>query len=798
MSDATIKKLDPELRDLLRDIATAAPENAGCFPAEVGIIIAFRGEPADLERVGVTYLRADKHPDGSFMATGRIKTELLSALVAIDHVIAVDGGGRYTPDLNYSVDEIGAVALHGANPAVAGQGVIVGVIDTGIEWRHGAFRDDQGKSRILFIWDQILSATGGAQAGPQGLGVVYTQQQINDALANPAKLKEILTKDERIGDPDGHGSHVAGIAAGDGSAGDCCAKGGTYVGVAPKADLIAVRLNQGSDLIGDSMNLILAMNFIFDQAKTANKAAVINISLGDNIGAHDGTSMVERQIDMLVTQQAGRVVVKSAGNEGEQNHHVQADIPQATAAKPNVEIVFTVALDDHETRYLDFWYENGNELTLEVETPSGVKSGVIAHGADRTFAWNPSDPANKQGKVMVNGTANAAFNNDHNFRIKLTTVSGKALPAGQWKLRFANANAASVSLHGWLQRGAGSPTFLAPDGGGSQVRASKNATISIPGTAKEVISVANWEGRASLLDCCPGRDIAKSSSLGPVRKNAATNQKPTLAAPGGSITSAQANACQLPGQACDCCAERCCALYEVKSGTSMAAPHVAGAVALMFQLNKALTKAQVTSFLEQTAERPAGGDKNSWGAGKINVEKAIERVKQSLPPAPAPLPSPGSGSSSSSRRVAKARPPGARRAPRTPVQAPPLPQLVELLQRRVTEIPEGELWANLVSKHFSEVRRLVNTKRKVAALWHRADGPALLIRLGRGVSDPSAPNPIASDEHGDYLRRMCVQLRRFGSVRLRDALDRHEQLIWRLLERPLAAQAMAHDMRVPA
>jgi subtilisin family serine protease len=813
MSDATIKRLDPELRELLRNIASSSPDDARCFPAEVNIIVSFRGDAADLERAGVTQLRANPHPDGTFIGTGRIETAKLPVLAAIEHLIAVDGGGHYTPDLNYSIDEIGAVALHNGNPALTGEGVIVGVIDSGIDWRHGAFLDGSQKSRILSIWDQSLTAKpatpatpgqpaqAGEQAGPNGIGVIYTQQQITDALSSTAALKNVRTNDDRRGDSEGHGTHVAGIAAGDGSPGTCCAGGGKYVGVAPKADLIVVKLSSASLALGASTNLVLALNYIFDQAKAASKAAVINISQGDNLGAHDGTSLVEREIDRLVLAEPGRVVIKSAGNEGAQNHHVRADIPQATAAQPHVEIVFEVKEDDRTTRLIDFWYDDGNELSLEVVTPGGVTSGVIAHGADKTFPWNPTASAAKQGRVIVDATPNAPFNNDHNIRIRLTVPSGKSLPAGEWKLRFANAQAAPVVLHGWLERGVNSPTFLAPDGDASRIRASKEYSISIPGTAKEVIAVANWEGRAGVLDCCPGRNIADSSSRGPVRKNAAGNPKPTLAAPGSVITSAQANACQLPGEACDCCAECCCSLYDDKTGTSMAAPHVAGAVALMFQLKKALTKAEVTSFLEQTAERPAGGDVNAWGAGKLNIAKAIEQLKQTLPQ-PSPLLNPGDRSLVRSRRAAPPRKPTAR-PPRHAAssarrEAPPIPQLVEVLRRRVADIPDGELWANLVSKHFSEVRRLVNTKRKVATLWHRGDGPAMLMRVARGAANPRAPRPIQNAEQREYLRRMCDQLRRFGSVKLRSSLDLYEDLILRMLERPLAAQVVVRASDVPA
>jgi hypothetical protein len=88
------RKLDPALRALLRDLEL----DDRCVPEELGVIVSFRGDTADLERAGVTALRANRHPDGTFLGTGQIKTSLLPGLVAVDHLIVVDGGGHYTPD----------------------------------------------------------------------------------------------------------------------------------------------------------------------------------------------------------------------------------------------------------------------------------------------------------------------------------------------------------------------------------------------------------------------------------------------------------------------------------------------------------------------------------------------------------------------------------------------------------------------------------------------------------------------------------------------------------------------------
>jgi hypothetical protein len=227
----------------------------------------------------------------------------------------------------------------------------------------------------------------------------------------------------------------------------------------------------------------------------------------------------------------------------------------------------------------------------------------------------------------------------------------------------------------------------------------------------------------------------------------------------------------------------------------MAAPHVAGAIALMLQVDKTLTSRKITEFLQASATRPSGGDKNAWGAGTIDVAKAIELVKAAMAPAPGPAPKPRSrGVPSVSGTPTRARRPSTARGP----AAPAFPAIVEAMRGRVHEVPNGELCVGLVSKHFSEVRRLVNTIPKVATLWHRADGPAMLRRLARGAVDAKAPNPIATAKHREYLERMSGQLRRFGSERLRASLDRYQGEMLCMLATPLAAQAAVAPVEVRA
>ncbi|MDQ7051948.1 MAG: S8 family serine peptidase [candidate division KSB1 bacterium] len=201
-----------------------------------------------------------------------------------------------------------------------GRGVIIGIVDTGIDWRHGDFIDDRtGESRILYLWDQSLQPTN-AEKSPQpyNYGVEYTRdmltQQIHGRGSPPVRSRDIH----------GHGTHVAGIAAGDGSqtAEPERFPPGTYAGVAPEASLVVVKVPEA--IYED--HILDAIHYIFDRADRLNMPAVINLSLGSHFGAHDGSALLERAIDAL--SGPGRIVVKSAGNDAAHPARPQLGTPK--------------------------------------------------------------------------------------------------------------------------------------------------------------------------------------------------------------------------------------------------------------------------------------------------------------------------------------------------------------------------------------------------------------------------------------------------------------------------------------
>jgi subtilisin family serine protease len=220
--------------------------------------------------------------------------------------------------------------------AQTGRGVVVGIIDTGIDFRHADFTVPGSGGRQTRIKAMLDMTEYGTQSPDPGwnyilpgksavIGHLYTEADINSALQNPKPAAQNAdTVKER--DKSGHGTHVAGTAAGNGLASPTT---GTYAGMAPEADLIIVkasRQNDGEDDF-DTTDIINGLEFIKQKAAELGEPFVINLSIGGQIGPHDGTTPDERAIDSLVSSGTGRAVCVAAGNEGDSSTHARSIVP---------------------------------------------------------------------------------------------------------------------------------------------------------------------------------------------------------------------------------------------------------------------------------------------------------------------------------------------------------------------------------------------------------------------------------------------------------------------------------------
>lgn len=460
-----------------------------------------------------------------------------------------------------------------------GKGVLVGIIDSGIDTNHEAFKQD-GKTRIVEYWDQIRNRH-------------YKSDQIDqgDATQSP--------------DTVGHGTHVAGIAAGNGNG----SVGNIYQGVAPEADLAVVKTTM------ETGDIAKAIKDIFKLAVKRKQPCVINLSLGGHFGGHDGTTIAERAIDQL--SGPGKLVVVSAGNENQKPIHASTILPKEQPEPIRWVADFELRPDKYNGQVLGYmalqvWYHHEDDLTVQLRTPNGELFSA------------PMGIEKDQYHVSVK-QEKAHYSNDNVVTIQVITLPLPQLLSG-WSIIVTESTSGGVkvgSVHAWiLSRGFG--RFTSGN--------SPSCLVGMPGTAYSAITVASyatrkeWESQSLTdphmnLEAMNLEDISYFSSEGPTRDR---QNKPEIAAPGQYLISTLSSAAppmELPME------------YRVKDinyvalqGTSMAAPYVTGALALLLEKDGNIDWSEAKRRLMKSARLgthtgPCWNPR--WGYGKINVEKLL-------------------------------------------------------------------------------------------------------------------------------------------------------------------------------
>ena len=760
------------------------PTRARPVPERINITVKFTGALTELVAVGFESRTVLENPVKHFtIATGRIAPAQLESLAAIPHVVKIEGTPRLRPDLNESVPEIQAGPGNFPASEFTGAGVIVGVIDSGFDFLHPVFRRAEGGVRILAIWDQTLDANEVGIESPAGfdIGVEFNSEAIEEAVnaadefGNEVARSMVPTKDKN-----GHGTAVAGIAAGNGSIAGNCRGANTFVGVAPEAELIFVKREAEDDVpaIGESQNLIDALDYIFNHPERNGRPVVVNISLGDNLGPHDGTSLVEQAIDTFLLS-PGRAVVKSAGNEAAARRHAQVVVE----AGETLELGFKVMPDDKQDRHLEAWYRGSGTLTARVVVPVNpvVRGAVLSPGdpADDFQVGAAADPT----VVTLEALDTDGDNGDRSIALELTAPeNGNSLPSGEWILELHNPTAQDIEIDAWIDRGDNAPKFTD--------FFTSEGTVSTPGTSDLVITVAAYSEETSARG-----EVDGDSGEGPTRRKStppeAPRQKPDIAAP-GVATSARANK-EESG-----CSDCCLSFYIAKGGntgsTSFAAPHVTGAIALMFEKKKDLTARDIKKILEDAATEPVGDPDPplpnfEWGAGRLDVSLALEDIEGDDG-------DDNGGGGGGEEDNGGPVPFAAGRVPSGPAFARPrrgnmVPlartAAFSLLRERALATPAGQLYAAIVSRHFSQVRALIRTNRRVAVVWQRIGGPQLIGALARRVFTPDAPLPTMLNgvPLGDGVARFLRVLERYGPSDLQHAVARYRPLMLTLTGRSL-------------
>ena len=489
-------------------------------------------------------------------------------------------------------------ALPGVNPTPDGSGVIVGIVDIGCDFVHQNFRDANGQTRLLFLWDQ-REGLGTTNQVPYGRE--FNQHKLNEALnkSDPYAFLNYKPKDGA------HGTHVMDIAAGSSS---------LYPGVAPGADLIFVHLGLPSPIeveqgfLGSSTRLYDAVEYIFAKADVLGKPAVVNLSIATNGGSHDGTSLVESMFDDLLSQ-SGRAIVVAAGNS------FQDDIHTNGTAKKNQPSEIEWFIQSHaqvtwdQRQEMEIWYESPADFNIEILASTGQIIGTCPIGETR---WDKK--ADFDQPIML--IKHAASIDDLQKKYINVFIDDRypQLKLGAYRFRLSlnpQQTDQDMEFHAWIERNDEYPSRFTP-------KCSKSDfTINSIGNARLPIVVGAFNSHDS------NSPIADFSSSGPSRNQNASS-KPDISAPGVNIFAARALHSGLDDGIS-------------KQGTSMAAPHVTGLIALMFQAAagknppEQLFIQKIQQILTETADHnpPQNGGNGHdarYGFGRVNGAKALIKV----------------------------------------------------------------------------------------------------------------------------------------------------------------------------
>ncbi len=470
-----------------------------------------------------------------------------------------------------------------------GKGVLVGVVDTGIDVSHPAFQSG-GKTRIVSYLDQ------------------FTDQVFDSAKIDAGDAAGAT-------DTVGHGTHVAGIAAGNGGG----SPNASLRGVAPEADLAVVK----STL--ETADILTAIAHVFDVAKARNQPAVVNCSFGGHVGGHDGSTILERTLDEL--SGAGRIVVVSAGNEGGDSIHAHGSVRGEGAVAGRWEAKFSLSPRTFEGEsgpvelgilFLQVWHQREDRVKIRLRAPGGnfldppAAEGSSEHDFGSYFVEASRQLHSYSGDTLV-------------------TFEVITLPQPQWLTNWtvvseevSPGSAAVGAVHAWIRDGAE---------GRFTTGATYEYLIGMPGTSYSAVTVASYATRNQWSSRDPQNPsihlegleleaLSSFSSPGPTRDG---DTKPEVAAPGEWLVaplSKDALASELPPFTRLAGIE-----YASLRGTSMSAPYVTGALALLLEKDGSIDWSEAKRRLIKSTrqDRHSGICWNRrWGYGKLDVERLLE------------------------------------------------------------------------------------------------------------------------------------------------------------------------------
>ena len=469
-----------------------------------------------------------------------------------------------------------------------GDGVLIGFLDSGIDYQSALFRRLDGSTRIEAIWDQTIQS--GTPPEAFAYGSEYTRDMIDEALRSDDPPSLVPSVDET-----GHGTYAASLAAGSADAGQ------QFLGAAPGASIAVVKLKQAKQYLRDyyfiprdaicyqETDLMLGLRYLNDLADSLGMPLVVCMTCCTSMGGHVGTLPLPFLIDGYSTR-ADHITVAGTGNEGDQRHHYYGSVDSRSEGR-TVEL----RVGENVSGFtMELWTEVPNILAISILSPSGENTSRIPFRAD---AGTDVDFLFERTKVTVD------------YRLLVEKSSSELIsfrfdaPApGIWKILVEPLFAADGSFHIWLpvtEFLSGEVFFLEPD---------PYTTLTNPATAETPVVVAAYNGTTGAVSQTSGRGYTRTG-----------RRRPDIAAPGVDITGA------LPG-----------GRFSARSGSCAAAAITAGAVALMMEWLLFTEKVpgidsfQIRSLLILGAVRPGTMDypNREWGYGQLNLYNTFETMRR--------------------------------------------------------------------------------------------------------------------------------------------------------------------------
>lgn len=464
-----------------------------------------------------------------------------------------------------------------------GENVIIGFVDTGIDYKQSIFRRLDGSTRVVGIWDQTLQE--GTPPEPFGYGSEYTKDMINEALQNENPESIVPSSDEN-----GHGTFLASIACGSGIPEE------GFAGVAPEADIAVVKLKQAKQYLRDyyeidenavcyqENDIMTALTYLDQLAQKEEKSMIVCMALGTSMGGHDGDLPLSGYMELMGGMES-RALVTGVGNEADERHHYMQNINNG-----NQNVEFNVG-SGVRGFVMELWTELPNIFTVTVTSPSGETSKSI--------------PLREE-----NGSYEFLFEETKlflNYRILVEGTSAQVIfikfesPAeGIWRLNISPVFVGDGEYHIWL------PVKEFLTGEVFFLESNPDYTITGPGNVRSVACAAYYDGANNSLAVSSGRGYTRTNQI-----------KPDFAAPGVNVLGAN-----LRGQ------------LVRRSGSSIAVAVTAGAEALLMewadQRGETPDSLQIKNLLILGAERERTQTypNRGWGYGRLNLYQSFENIRQ--------------------------------------------------------------------------------------------------------------------------------------------------------------------------